>query len=280
MRAAAGRVSVPAPECEGRRWAARVRWGLELETRPLEAAAGEASKCAGYIAKYATKSTEVVGGLTYRLGAGDIAGLRVRDHVRRYVECAWRLGGDPDLRELRLRRWAHTLGFRGHCFTKSRRYSTTFTALRRARHEHVLRRAHPKGRRDPWGRPVGDGASREWSRFSLVGIGYRTRGRRVACRVRRARAREERQVAREELRAARRGSAGEQRSMTRLEVGMVQERYITAREVAERVGLSPDTILRYYRGGQDPRPQAPGHDPAGPVPVERDRGARGTDTRS
>jgi excisionase family DNA binding protein len=28
---------------------------------------------------------------------------------------------------------------------------------------------------------------------------------------------------------------------------MVQERYITAREVAERVGLSPDTILRYHR---------------------------------
>lgn len=28
-----------------------------------------------------------------------------------------------------------------------------------------------------------------------------------------------------------------------------RERYITAREVAERVGLSPDTILRYYREG-------------------------------
>jgi excisionase family DNA binding protein len=33
---------------------------------------------------------------------------------------------------------------------------------------------------------------------------------------------------------------------------MVQERYITAREVAERVGLSPDTILRYYRDGRIP----------------------------
>jgi excisionase family DNA binding protein len=33
---------------------------------------------------------------------------------------------------------------------------------------------------------------------------------------------------------------------------MVQERYITAREVAERVGLSPDTILRYYREGRIP----------------------------
>ena len=33
---------------------------------------------------------------------------------------------------------------------------------------------------------------------------------------------------------------------------MVQERYITAREVADRVGLSPDTILRYYREGRIP----------------------------
>ena len=33
---------------------------------------------------------------------------------------------------------------------------------------------------------------------------------------------------------------------------MVQERYITAREVAERVGLSADTILRYYREGRIP----------------------------
>ena len=33
---------------------------------------------------------------------------------------------------------------------------------------------------------------------------------------------------------------------------MVQERYITAREVAERVGLSADTVLRYYREGRIP----------------------------
>ena len=111
--------------------------GRSLETG---AGAAEASACATYIAKYATKSTEVVGGLTRRLGAGDLKGLRVRPHVRRYVECAWRLGAEPHLRGLRLRRWAHALGFRGHCFTKSGPYSTTFTALRRARHEHVLRR--------------------------------------------------------------------------------------------------------------------------------------------
>ncbi len=37
-----------------------------------------------------------------------------------------------------------------------------------------------------------------------------------------------------------------------------QERYITAREVADRVGLSPDTILRYYRDGRIPGRRMPG----------------------
>src|SRR3954451_4463297 len=40
----------------------------------------------------------------------------------------------PDrLRYGRPRRWAHMLGFGGHFSTKSRRYSTTLTALRRTR---------------------------------------------------------------------------------------------------------------------------------------------------
>ena len=33
---------------------------------------------------------------------------------------------------------------------------------------------------------------------------------------------------------------------------MTQESYITAREVAIRLGLAPDTILRYYRDGRIP----------------------------
>ncbi len=33
---------------------------------------------------------------------------------------------------------------------------------------------------------------------------------------------------------------------------MIEEHYITAREVAVRLGLSPDTILRYYREGRIP----------------------------
>ena len=36
------------------------------------------------------------------------------------------------------------------------------------------------------------------------------------------------------------------------------ERYVTAREVADRVGLSADTILRYYRDGKIPGRQLNG----------------------
>jgi predicted DNA-binding transcriptional regulator AlpA len=36
------------------------------------------------------------------------------------------------------------------------------------------------------------------------------------------------------------------------------ERYITAKEVGARVGLSPETILRYYREGRIPGRRLPG----------------------
>ena len=45
------------------------------------------------------------------------------------------------------------------------------------------------------------------------------------------------------------------------------ERYIPAKDVGARVGLSPETILRYYREGRF-RPAAAGVDPPGAVPVE------------
>ena len=49
------------------------------------------------------------------------------------IRTAWNLGARPDLEDLRLRAWAHMLGFRGHFSTKTRRYSTTLGALRDAR---------------------------------------------------------------------------------------------------------------------------------------------------
>lgn len=44
------------------------------------------------------------------------------------IGTCWWLGGLAPFKSLRLRRWAHMLGYRGHFSTKSRRYSTTLTA--------------------------------------------------------------------------------------------------------------------------------------------------------
>ena len=73
-------------------------------------------------------------------------GLDLPDHLARLVETAWDLGSRPALAHLRLRDWAHTLGFRGHWLTKSRRYSTTFGNLRDARQNWRAGRGSPRGR--------------------------------------------------------------------------------------------------------------------------------------
>jgi hypothetical protein len=57
----------------------------------------------------------------------------VTEHARRMIEAAWGLGGERGYRDLKLRRWAHQLGFGGHFSTKSRMYSVTLKQLRQAR---------------------------------------------------------------------------------------------------------------------------------------------------
>jgi hypothetical protein len=121
-----------------------LRWGVQIDLRPITATAagqlederGQISEIAlaGYIAKYATKTTGATEGPDRPIHDGEhIVHLDVTDHHRRMIQTAWRLGGMPQYEHLGLRRWAHMLGFRGHFLTKSRRYSTTFTALRQQR---------------------------------------------------------------------------------------------------------------------------------------------------
>jgi hypothetical protein len=69
-----------------------------------------------------------------------IAGLKVSDHVKRMIQTCWELGGDPVYAGLKLRRWGHQLGYGGHFSTKSRRYSTTLTALRNVRRDYETAR--------------------------------------------------------------------------------------------------------------------------------------------
>jgi hypothetical protein len=128
---------VPAFACHGAR---RATWGKELDLRPIRQpgpGATTAEQVAGYIAKYATKGTESFGPALDRrihnLRQLDRAERELTPHIAAMLRTCWTLGTDPALAALRLRQWAHMLGFGGHWTTKSRRYSTTMGALRRAR---------------------------------------------------------------------------------------------------------------------------------------------------
>ena len=183
------------------------RWGTQLDVRNIthdddEAGELSAEQVAGYIAKYATKATESFGaGLDRRIAADDLERLdELPAHVAELVRAAWELGGRPELERLRLRAWAHMLGFGGHWSTKSRRYSTTFTVLRRARVTFAKRRRAKDGvPLDAWGRPEDDQAVIVVASWVYVGAGYESEGERWLALSAAARAREQRRVAWEEL---------------------------------------------------------------------------------
>jgi hypothetical protein len=206
LRLAVPAVRVPCPPVDdgpGR----YARWGEQLDVRNItrgDDQAGElsAEQVAGYIAKYATKATESFGsGLDRRLTDDDLARLDdLPAHVAELVRACWELGGRPGLAGLRLQAWAHMLGFRGHWSTKSRRYSTTMTALRRARVQYAKRRRARDGvPLDAWGRPEEDQAVTVVASWSYLGAGYQTEGEAWLALSAAARARERRRIAREEM---------------------------------------------------------------------------------
>jgi hypothetical protein len=207
VRQAVAAVTVPCPPLDDGGPERYARWGDQLDIRNITAGddqAGElsAEQVAGYIAKYATKATESFGsGLDRRLTGDDLEHLELLPaHVAELVRAAWALGGRAELEELRLRAWAHMLGFGGHWSTKSRRYSTTFTVLRRARVAFAKRRRASDGvPLDAWGRPEDDDQVVIIASWIYVGSGYETEGERWLALSAAARAREQRRIAREEL---------------------------------------------------------------------------------
>ena len=144
-------------------------WGRQVDMRPITAGGGlPDTVVARYVAKYATKAAEAAG-----IGCGPIhcricdghgtrpattvykgqllcsrcggTGRRpgvslghLSGHARRLVDTCWWLGAQPAFAGLRLRRYAHMLGFRGHFATKSHTYSTTFAVLRGERREWTI----------------------------------------------------------------------------------------------------------------------------------------------
>ncbi|WP_185054073.1 replication initiator [Thermocatellispora tengchongensis] len=172
--AAAARVEVMTPDSEVGRW--RLAWGDQLDVRPillgadLEGVSEEG--VAAYIAKYAIKGSDGTAGVDHRIacrrcngsgralsvsrarcarcrGTGLKPGLLldelpVTDHARAMIRMCWELGAREEFAHLRLRLWAHMLGFRGHFSTKSRRYAVTLGELREARARYRRQQARER----------------------------------------------------------------------------------------------------------------------------------------
>jgi replication initiator protein RepSA len=103
-----------------------------------------------------------------------------------------------DKRDRRLAACAHTFGYRSHCLTKSRRWSTTFTELRQARENHIREQLLANGNRAQ--RQLAELAPDERiTAFEFVGVGHLTTADAYLAAQAAARAREQRELAREAL---------------------------------------------------------------------------------
>lgn len=141
IRSAATAAHITGPVVDGRPHS--FAFGRQLDIRTIRGADLDGGTdltdraVAAYIAKYATKAAETATGTLDRplKFAAELPGFDLHPHAERMIRTAWWLGARKDLEHLRLRAWAHMLGFRGHFSTKTRRYSTTLGALRTARAE-------------------------------------------------------------------------------------------------------------------------------------------------
>lgn len=124
-----------------------IRFGTQVDTQPIDNRQADAERIAvqedsprdrilpgrrvaRYLAKYVTKSLADVGISARRISAEAVADLDVTEHVRAILTTISQLA---DRGLAGIGRWLHTLGYRGHITSKSRRYSTTMTALRERR---------------------------------------------------------------------------------------------------------------------------------------------------
>ena len=154
------------------------RSARQLDARPSAPAAAPTTptgltpeQVAGYLAKYATKS------------AADTGASDNRPPTAGSDATARHLAARADRRRARTRdapyellgKWAHMLGFRGHFATKSRRYSITLGALRRARRRaqaliaEASRDRPPARPGRPRGRPPRRRRRRDHPRHRLTG---------------------------------------------------------------------------------------------------------------
>lgn len=207
-----------------------ITWGEQLDIRTVHLTPADLddhghltnTAVAGYLAKYATKATEATGHVSTRLTAATIRLANKDTHQNRQLQACWYLGQYPiwctskAQREEwdqgtgtlpgwgRLQRWAHMLGYGGHFATKSRRYSTTLTALRNVRRAFQLGQ-QPK---DPPADELPRDHDRDSEHAEIVvthtfdGVGWLTTADAQLANTAAAKAREHRLTAHDELNAA------------------------------------------------------------------------------
>ncbi len=144
--------------------------------------------------------TELVGQIIRRTNDGLV--LDSGDEIPVAMVCVITAAPLPppkrDPRDRRLAACAHTIGYRGHCLTKSRRFSTTLGALRQKRVDHVRAQLLEHG--DEKQRELAQTPTEQRiTRFEFVGIGHLTTADAYLAAQAAARAREHRELAREAL---------------------------------------------------------------------------------
>jgi len=181
-----------------------ISWGTELDVKVITMrGTGIVTDlmAASYLAKYATKGTEITGHTSARLTPATI-GLYADPggtHTQRLIHACWMLGAHSGHRSLQ--RWAHMLGFGGHFLTKARHYSITFTALRAAR--IFYRRTQNVGH-DHGPIRIGDHTSEQETtlivgNLTFAGTGWKTTGDALLASTAADQARKRREAGKEEL---------------------------------------------------------------------------------
>ncbi|MFI0454138.1 replication initiator [Actinomadura sp. 6N118] len=185
-----------------------ITWGdpaKALDIRPITLHTGDTvtdAMVAAYLAKYATKGTEITGHASQRLTPATVRLYADPggDHTARLIAACWTLGEHPD--HAKLRRWAHMLGFGGHFLTKARRYSITFAALRAARiHYRRTQTQGPDHPADAFHRQdnLGDQTTLIVGTLTYVGTGWHTTADALLANTAADQARRRHQAGREEL---------------------------------------------------------------------------------
>ena len=181
-----------------------LRFGTQIDIQPLTAAAGDSGRpgltrrVAAYLAKYTTKSVAEFGIAARRISPAAIGELDISAHIRHILSTLAKLATLPG--NTAMLGWLHTLGYRGHITTKSRRYSITMTALRAARHRWRIHRADQPERDDcqhnPNDQQDRSSSGSELSDWRIDSAGHRNDGERLLVRTAALRAREYRYLAR------------------------------------------------------------------------------------